>query len=81
MLGCMSALPKFFILAALAGAALWLADAPYPFPLLAKFIVACSVAGFILSAAYVHAFMPWVWDAKLARMRRLRDSMFHLSAH
>lgn len=78
----MSAMPRFFVLTALAGLALWLTGAPYPFPLLAMFIIGGSVAGFILSITYVHSFMPWQWRTKLAAMRRLwRSLSHHPSAH
>lgn len=75
----MSALPRFFFLAGVAGLALWLTGAPYPFPLLGQVIVACSAGGFVLSAAYVHAFMPKDWQMRTAWLRRVWHSMFRLS--
>ena len=76
----MSALPRFFFLTALAGLALWFTGAPYPFPLLAKFIMTGSVMGFVLSMAYVHEFMPWQWRAKMAALRRVWRSVSHSGA-
>ncbi len=76
----MSAMPRFFFLTAIAGLALWVTDAPYPFPLLALIIMGGSAGGFVLSMAYVHSFMPWEWHLKVAAMRRLWRSMSHLSA-
>ncbi|MEP7205465.1 MAG: hypothetical protein ABI920_00890 [Casimicrobiaceae bacterium] len=75
----MSALPRFFFLSALAGLGLWLTGAPYPFPLLGKLIVGCSVVGFFLSVAYVRAFMPAQWQGRTAWLRRVWQSMFRLS--
>lgn len=74
----MRPLPRFFILAGLAGTLLWLADGPYPLVPLAKFIVVASVAGFFVSAAYVHTFMPSEWRAKRAALRRLWRSMVEI---
>ncbi len=80
MLARMSVLPRFFLLAGLAGLALWLTGAPYPFPLLATFIMACSAAGLVLSVIYVHAFMPGLWDARVAGLRRFWNFLFRPSA-
>ncbi len=71
----MSALPRFFLLSLVAGLALWATNAPPPFPLLAKFIAAASTLGFLLSAAYVQAFMPWQWRVKRAALRRMWRSL------
>ena len=77
----MSALPRFFFLTALAGLALWLTAAPYPFPLLATFIMAASALGFVLSMAYVHEFMPWQWRTKMAAGRRVWRSLTRTGGH
>jgi len=71
----MSALPRFFFITAIAGLALWLADMPYPFPLLGIVIIAASIGGFVFSAAYVHAFMPQEWQRKIAPLRRLASGV------
>lgn len=74
MMRRMSALPRFFILAAVAGLALWATAAPYPFTLLAKFIVAASAAGLVMSLLYVHDFMPWEWHDKVVAWKRFFHS-------
>ena len=74
----MSVLPPFFLLAGLMGAFIWLVPAPYPFPILGKLIVGASVAGFALSITYVRAFLPEQWQAKLAAVRRVWQSIIGL---
>lgn len=67
----MSALPRFFILTAVIGVAMSLADLPYPFPLIGTFVLCASLGGLLFSAAYVHAFMPVEWHRSTAGLRRL----------
>lgn len=70
MIRAMAALPRFFLLAAIAAVALWLTTAVYPFVLLAKVILAASAAGLVLSLLYVHDFMPWEWQHKVLWFKR-----------
>lgn len=71
----MSVLPPFFLLAGLAGGFIWLVPAPNPFPILGELIVGASVAGFVLSITYVHAFLPQQWQTRRAAIRRVWRSL------
>jgi hypothetical protein len=64
--------PSFFALGAVAGLALWLADAPTPFPFLGLAALACGALGFVLSTAYIASFEPWRWRMHVASLRRTR---------
>ena len=64
-------MPRFFVVTAMIGLAMWLSDFPYPFPLIGLFVLAASAGGLVFSMAYVHAFMSWEWQRKTAAWRRL----------
>ena len=65
----MSALPRFFVFTAIVGLAMWLADLPYPFPLIGIFVLCASAGGLLFSAAYVRAYMPAEWQRKSDALR------------
>jgi len=71
----MNALPRFFVLSAIAGVALWLSGGPMPFDFLGKAILVASSAGFVLSSTYLHEFRPWQWRSKIVVMRRMLRAM------
>ncbi len=62
--------PSFFVLGALAGLALWLVEAPTPFPFLGLTSLVCGALGFALSIAYIASFEPWRLRTGVASLRR-----------
>ncbi len=62
--------PMFYFLGALAGLALWLVEAPTPFPFLGLTALACGALGLLLSLIYIASFERWQWRSMLAAARR-----------
>lgn len=62
--------PMFYFLGSLAGLALWLVEAPTPFPFLGLTAMACGVFGLLLSLIYIASYERWQWRSMLTAFRR-----------
>jgi len=62
--------PMFYLLGAVAGLALWLVEAPPPFPFLGLTAMVCGALGLLLSLIYIASFERWQWRSMLVAFRR-----------
>jgi hypothetical protein len=67
--------PMFYFLGALAGLALWLIEAPPPFPFLGLTALASGGLGLLLSLVYIASFERRQWRSMLVSVRRATRAM------